>query len=151
MLKSNPEQDAILYAGGSGSGKTSVVKKLMPEAEEGAAAVLDGNLSKYDTAVNRIDEAKAAGKTPEIVYVYREQIDAWENGVVKRMVHNIEEGGRVVPMSVFLENHRGSWKVAKRLLDEGFEVKLLDNSLGKGNEAFKRGFYEYRQIQQYQV
>lgn len=134
-LLQNPEPDAILYAGGSGSGKTSAVGKVLPNIEKDAAAVLDGNLSTYKTAVNRIEEAMSAGKTPHIVYVYRDPEDAWMHGVIKRMNSNESEGGRVVPLSEFIKNHSGSHDVTKRLMDEGVKTTLIDNSLGQGKQA----------------
>lgn len=137
LLKNNSEPDAVLYAGGSGSGKTSIVGKLMPDIEDTASAVLDGNLSTYSSAKKRIAEAKEAGKNLKFIYVYREPVDAWVNGVIARMLNNAKEGGRVVPLSVFTENHKGSYDVIKKLKAEyGDDVTTLDNSLGSGNEEF---------------
>lgn len=136
LLKSSKADDVFIYAGGSGTGKTSVVKKLIGEEISKAGAILDGNLSTLKSAVGRIEEAVKAGKTPKIVYVYRDAKDAWINGVIKRMKNNPEEGGRIVPLSVFLDNHAGSHNVIRELLKTGkYDVKLLDNSMGKGNEA----------------
>ncbi len=128
----NKEPDAVLYAGGSGSGKSTAVEGLLPHIEKNAAAILDGNLSKMSSALDRIGEATKAGKTPKIVYVYREPVDAWINGVVKRMISNKEEAGRVVPLSTFLENGPGSLKVVQNLAKDGHEVIGVDNSLGAG-------------------
>lgn len=134
-LKTNPEKDAFIFSGGSGVGKSSIVDKFLPEIHNDAAAVLDGNLSSVGSAEKRIKEAIAAGKTPHIVYVYRDPVDAWVNGVVKRMKDNQAEGGRIVPMSVFLENHPGSLKVIKKLISDNSNAvfHLFDNSLGAGN------------------
>lgn len=129
----NKEPDAVIYAGGSGSGKSTAVTKVLPQVESEAAAILDGNLSKFSSAAARIKEADAAGKIPKIIYVYREPVDAWVNGVIKRMLTNKEEGGRVVPLSVFLENAPGSLDVVKKLNQLGADVVAVDNSLGAGN------------------
>jgi hypothetical protein len=131
-LKANPEPDALLYAGGSGSGKSSALKQLMPDAEKAAAAVLDGNLSKLSSAKANISKAVAAGKVPHVVYVYRDPTDAWVNGVVKRMNDNKSEGGRIVPMSTFLQNTSGSLEVARTLKAAGVKVTGVDNTGGKG-------------------
>jgi hypothetical protein len=133
-LKSNPEKDAVLYAGSSGSGKTTAVKNLLPKQIDSASAILDGNLSKYSSARDRIAEAVRAGKRVVIDYVYREPVDAWINGVIKRMRTNAEEMGRIVPMSVFMENLKGSYETVKKLADEGFKVYFIDNSLGGGKQ-----------------
>jgi hypothetical protein len=131
----NPEPNAIIYAGGSGTGKTSVARDLVSDKLDNAAVVLDGNLSGMKSAQLRIEEALAAGKTPSIVYVYREPKDAWVNGVISRMLNNPAEGGRVVPMSVFLGNHKGSHAVVKELTEKypDIDFGLIDNSLGKNN------------------
>ena len=133
-LVNNSEMDAVLYAGSSGSGKTSAVSQLIPDIESGAAAVLDGNLSKLSSAKQRITEAVEAGKVPKIVYVWREPVDAWINGVIKRMRFNKVEGGRIVPLSEFMKNLTGSWQTTKSLLNDGLDVKLVDNSLGAGRQ-----------------
>jgi len=136
LLKTSEEPGALLYAGGSGTGKTSVVESLFPKDVNNAGAILDGNLSTMKSAEARITEAIKAGKEPQVIYVYRDPVDAWENGVIKRMNSNPNEGGRIVPLSVFLDNHIGSYNVVKNLLDKGFPlVKMIDNSLGKGSEA----------------
>jgi hypothetical protein len=129
----NPQKDVILYAGSSGSGKSSSVGKLMPNIENDVAAVLDGNLSKYESAVTKIEEAAKAGKDAKIIYVYRDPVDAWKNGVIKRMKMNKEEGGRVVPLSVFLENAPGSLNTIRKLKQMDIPVSVVDNSLGQGN------------------
>ena len=125
---------ATILAGGSGTGKTSVAQKSLGKTIENSSAVLDGNLSKISSALERIKEAKAAGKKVAITYVYREPKDAWINGVVARMLNNPKEKGRVVPLSTFLENHQGSYNVTKELLKNKDVTKLqmLDNSYGAG-------------------
>lgn len=132
-LAENPGDEAVIFAGGSGTGKTSVAQKLVGDRLDDAAAILDGNLSKLSTAKERIKEAIAAGKKAVVTYVYREPEDAWVNGVIARMLNNPDEGGRVVPLSVFLENHKGSFDVAKALRSDTDvqDVLLIDNSLGK--------------------
>lgn len=136
LLKKSKGTEALIYAGGSGTGKTSAVKNLLSKEVASAGAILDGNLSTQKSALARISEALKAGKTPHIVYVYRNPVDAWVNGVIKRMRSNVSEGGRIVPMSVFLQNHQGSYDVVKGLLKNGkIKVSLVDNSLGAGKHA----------------
>lgn len=136
LIAKNPQADVFLLAGGSGTGKSSAVAALNPQMKEQAAAILDGNLSGLASAYNRVEEAVNAGKNVNVVYVYREPVDAWINGVVKRMNTNVEEGGRVVPLSTFLENHGGSHSVVKNLLKlKGISVDLIDNSNGFGGQG----------------
>jgi hypothetical protein len=135
LLKTSKSDTAVIFAGGSGTGKTSAVKTLIPDEIGDAGAVLDGNLSTMGSATSRIQEVLDAGKKPLIAYVYRDPVEAWVEGVVKRMKLNKEEGGRIVPLSVFLENHKGSYEVTKKLLEsknlgKEYDVALIDNSLG---------------------
>ncbi len=135
LLKTSKEPDVLLYAGGSGTGKTSAVKTIIPDQVKGAGAILDGNLSTMKSADARIKEAIDAGKTPTVVYVYRDPVESWVNGVIKRMVKNQSEKGRVVPLSIFLDNHKGSYNVVKNLLEKGdVNIDLIDNSLGGGKQ-----------------
>jgi hypothetical protein len=124
----------ILTAGGSGTGKSSALKGIPKISREldGAAAVLDSNLSSYNSAIKKINEALDAGKKVVIDYVYRDPFDSFENGVVARMINNADEGGRLVPTKVVAQNHIGSLQVAERLKNEGFTVNFIDNSLGRG-------------------
>lgn len=48
------------------------------------------------------------------------------------MKFNKNEGGRVVPLSVFLKNAPDSLDVVKKLRNDGVEIIPIDNSLGAG-------------------
>lgn len=134
LLAENPEKYVTFLAGGSGSGKTSAVKKLasLSKVQSQSAAVLDSNLSSYSSAIKRIEEVKKAGKKVKIQYVYRDPIESFEQGVVTRMLNNPDEMGRLVPSKVVAGNHIDSFNVVKRLQDEGHKVYFIDNSLGQG-------------------
>lgn len=131
-LKNNPEKIAVLYAGSSGSGKTTAVKNVLPNQLASVSAVLDGNLSTLSSATRAIKEAHNYGKKIVIDYVYREPASAWLDGVIKRMRFNKSEGGRIVPLSIFMQNLKGSWQTIKTLSDTGFNINFIDNSLGAG-------------------
>lgn len=140
LLRTSKSNDALIFAGGSGTGKTSAVKNIFPQEIADAGVVLDGNLSSMKSATARIQESINAGKHPTIVYVYRDPADSWVNGVIKRMKEDTEEGGRVVPLTVFIENHKGSYDVIKNLLNDAsngvkYDIKMVDNSLGRGNQT----------------
>lgn len=138
MLATNEGDEAVLLAGGSGAGKTTAVRNMgdLNSRVYDASAVFDSNLSKLSSAKQRIAEAEKAGKHPLIVFIYREPKDAWINGVVKRMKDNVEEGGRTVPLSEFLKNTEGSVNTMKKLIDEGYDYILVDNSFGRGDARF---------------
>lgn len=139
----NDGEFATLFSGGSGSGKTSAIKGIpeMSKLLQNSAVVFDGNLSGYESAIKKITEAHKAGKKTPIVYVYREPVDSFVEGVVKRMINNADEMGRLVPSDVVAGNHIDSWDVAKRLHSDGFDVRFVDNSLG-GGKARKVSFEE---------
>jgi D-Tyr-tRNAtyr deacylase len=122
------------FAGGSGVGKTSAIKNISKANGiiKDSSVVLDGNFSSYSSAMKKIEQAAEAGKKVKILYVYRDPSDAFVNGVVKRMLNNPEEMGRLVPAKVVAENHIGSWETVKRLHKEGYDVVFVDNSLGAG-------------------
>lgn len=131
----NEGKYATLYAGGSGTGKTSAVKNISSTRKilNNSSVILDGNLSSIGSAIKRITEATNAGKQVPIIYVYRDPVDSLVNGVIKRSINNADEMGRIVPTSVIAENHIGSWKTVSELFNKGFDVKFIDNSLGAGN------------------
>lgn len=128
----NPGEYVIGTAGGSGVGKTSATGQI-PELEQllgEAAMVLDSNFSSLKSAENFIKEAATAGKEFRGIFTYREFLDAIENGIVKRMLTNKKEMGRLVPNKVTVLNHLGSFDVIKQLVKKGFDIRFVDNSLG---------------------
>lgn len=131
----NDGEFATLYAGGSGTGKTSAIKDIpeMTEIVKKSSVVLDGNLSSFSSAIKKIEEADAAGKKVPIIYVYRDPMESFTEGVVKRMKRNKEEMGRLVPADVIANNHIGSWETVKELHEKGFNVRFIDNSNGAKN------------------
>ena len=133
----NPGEDAVLYAGGSGTGKTSAIKDIpeLKNTADKAAVVLDGNLSSLSSAESKIKEATAAGKKTPIMYVYRDPVESFREGVVKRSLNNPDEMGRLVPTKVVAGNHVDSWDVVNKLADSGQKVQAVDNSLGRGKAA----------------
>lgn len=131
----NPQPIASFLAGGSGTGKTSAIKNvpILSENLKNSAVILDSNFSSIGSATKKIQEAISKGKAIVIDYVYRDPIDSFENGVVKRMLSNPDEMGRLVPSKVVAENHIGSWEVIKKLYNDGFDINFIDNSLGNKN------------------
>lgn len=132
LIESKDPGAAYFLAGGSGAGKSTATREFA-KAIEDASVVLDGNLSSYKSSSQKIKAAEAAGHTPAVLYVYRDPMEAWKNGVIKRMVGTGSDAGRVVPLKVFLENTVGSLQVVKKLLDDGIPVfgfKTNENAAG---------------------
>ncbi len=133
-MKKNPGDYVVGTAGGSGAGKTAAARgiKDLVDLQKDAAMILDSNFSTEKSARKFIQEANDAGKEFIGVFTYREFMDSIENGVVKRMLTNKSEMGRLVPTKVVAGNHFDSWRVVKKLNDEGVIFSFLDNSLGQG-------------------
>lgn len=133
-LKS-PEPNAVAYAGGSGTGKTSAIKAIpeLNKLSKDAAVVLDSNFSTLSSARQFIKQVENSGKKFIGIYTYRGAMDSMVNGVIKRMLTNPEEMGRVVPTKIVAGNHIDSFEVVKKLVSEGKKFRFIDNSLGNGN------------------
>ena len=135
----------------SGAGKSSAVSGVLPHVEDDAAAILDGNLSKISTAEERIKEALDAGKDPIIVYVWRDPVDAWVNGVVKRVRAAISKGAKFNEDVYIVDNSLGP-KNAKLMDREKFDAlsypdNLRDTLLAKTKELYDAGQITAEQYQ----
>ena len=142
LIKNGENNKVTMYAGGAGSGKTSAIKQLIPDIQKSTDVIIDGNMASYKGAANKIGTFLDAGKEVDIHYVYREPVDAWEKGVISRMLNNKAEMGRIVPLSTFIENTTGSLNTVKQIIADGIDevkgvnLKLIDNSMGKDKAAF---------------
>jgi SPP1 gp7 family putative phage head morphogenesis protein len=142
LIENGTTNHIVYYAGGAGSGKSSAIEYLIPNVKASADAIIDGNLAKYESAIQRIDAFLSNGRSVEVNYVYRDPKEAW-SGVIDRMMNNEKEMGRLVPLSTFLDNTTGSYNTIKTILSdtklnslENFRLQLIDNSLGKNKAAF---------------
>lgn len=122
LLKTRPEKEVVFLAGGSGAGKSSMLRAA--GKVDDVAAIYDGNLSKLEATRRRIEQVREAGKEPLILYVYRKPSEAWQ-GVIDRMLHNPEEMGRNVPLGAFGDNTRGALSVVRLMEEEGIPVRVF--------------------------
>lgn len=129
----------LITSGGTGSGKTTLVRKMLPEIDAKAQIVLDTNLDKFASAVKKIDQAVAAGKEVHIAHVYRDIQDAFEHGMLSRAERQAAEHGtgRIVRIREHMETHYGSNETVMRLVDHyannaAVNFSFIDNSLGRG-------------------
>jgi hypothetical protein len=133
------EEPLVLFtAGGTGAGKSSGLK-LQPGVIDRAQIVYDTNMGSLTSAVEKIEQALAAGKRVQIMYVFRDPIEALENGALPRAMRmEAEDGsGRTVPIDEHLDTHFGSNEVAHVLAarygnNQAVELFYVDNSLGRG-------------------
>jgi hypothetical protein len=101
-------------------------------------------MNTYDSAKKKIDQAIAAGKRINIVYVARDPADAMTHGALPRAERQREEfgSGRTVPLADHIGTHLGSIETVKRLAkeyegDPDVKIQIIDNSLGKGNAQLR--------------
>ena len=120
---------AIVLAGGGGSGKSSVLKRLGLQWD----AVIDTTLSWEESARQLISDIEASGRTLFVPYVHRPFANSFEEGVIRRYLKGKEEGNpRLVPLRVAAEAHVGAQETAIALAEAGVRVSVFDNSGSAG-------------------
>jgi hypothetical protein len=134
----NERNQVIFTAGGAGVGKTTSIHQVprLGNALDAAQIIYDTTLSTLKSAMERISQALAAGKTVSIVYVYRDPVDSLANGALPRAEHN----GRTLPLEAFLDTHLGAPGVLLKIAeayknDKRVEIAVIDNSRGRGAAA----------------
>lgn len=140
-LKKSEVPGVIFTSGGTGAGKTSGLEaamKMDPKITR-ARAFYDSNLASLDSAVRRIEAVKKSGNQAHVLHTYREPVQAWTDGVLKRATkqENKFGTGRTVPMDVHAATHANSNRVIHALAsryagDDQVKITVVDNSHGKG-------------------
>lgn len=126
-----PDGGLVMFmAGGGGAGKSSAEYLLGAEMDR-AGTILDGTLSSYDKAARNIQMALDNNQSVIIAYVYREPVEAMQNGVLTRAMKR----GRTVTIDAVVKGHAGSSEVVRRLQETfgnnpDFLIKVIDNSHG---------------------
>lgn len=128
----------VFTGGGTGAGKTSALADIpvLSSVEKKASLVYDTNSNKVESAVGKIEQALKAGYDVNIIYVYRDPVEAFANGTLPRA----ESMGRTVPIAEHVATHMGIPDTALAVIekykdDPRVKVQLVDNSLGKGKSA----------------
>lgn len=141
------EPTVIFTAGGTGAGKTTgmeIVKKMDSRAGK-AEMIYDTNMNSFDSADKKIKQALDAGRKVNIIYTYRDPIEALENGALKRAKRMEETSGtgRTVPLSEHAKTHIGARQVIEQLAkkyakNDKVQIRVIDNSRGAGNAIVSR-------------
>jgi hypothetical protein len=105
----DPAKDIVRFTGGgTGSGKSTVLRETPSETH----AVLDSTLADYASSKRNIDAARRSGRFAMVEYVYRDPIDAFVNGVVKRL--RDPDNGRPVTVATHASTHVNAPKTVLR-------------------------------------
>jgi hypothetical protein len=126
-------KQVIFTAGGAGAGKTTSIRKLadLSHAVDAAEIVYDTILSSFRSSVDRISPALDAGRLVSIVFIYRDPIDSFVDGLLPRA----KSIGRTLPLDIFLNSHVGSIEALPRIAeyykdDRRVAIAVIDNSRG---------------------
>ena len=130
----------LIMGGGSGAGKTSSIEgvKEVKNVSDTAQIIIDTTFDVMADSVARIEQIRAAGKGVHVAMIYRDPIEAWENGVISRGINQEKKlnTGRTVAVDVHTRTHIGSGQTfidAMKLYenDRAIEFSVIDNSRGK--------------------
>lgn len=135
LLKDKPESGYVLFtAGGTGSGKTTAINKLPATKylSDNADMVYDSNMNNTPSAVKKIEQALLSGRRAVVIFVYRDAVEAFENGVIPRSTRS----GRTVPIYEHVNTHIGSVVSIGELMEKyrnnsQVVFEIIDNSYGK--------------------
>lgn len=129
----------VFTAGGTGSGKTTGVDLVAPNAKHFAHVIYDSTLAEPALAFRNIDRALATGHDVAIVYTYRPLERAFEHGVLPRAMAD----GRTVRIDAHVRTHLRSLQTIQRIQERyatqlpnepRVDVLVVDNS-GERSEA----------------
>jgi len=114
----------LITGGGTGAGKTTTALRVMEEYDY--TIINDTNVFYLDRSKLQIERAIENGYQPQIIFIYRDPIDAYMNGVLKR----IRKGGHLVT----IENHvkiayhvKESINVLAKEYSSGLDIFIFDN------------------------
>lgn len=150
LAEIHPGDEVLFSSGGTGAGKTTAIDQF--QLADRAAFVYDTNMNTLGSAVQKVDQALAAGATVRIVHVQRDPVEALVHGALTRAMRQEREfgTGRTVPLAEHARTHRGAAQVLQQLAqrykdDRRVQITVLDNTRGKGKVqvsdlGFVRGF-----------
>lgn len=157
MLTETPprgaDKEVLFTGGGTGAGKTSGIAQIA-EARSAlgrAHIIFDTNLNDYESSVTKIEQALGAGHKVNILYTWRDPVDAFVNGTLKRSMHQEAEhgSGRTVPLQVHAETHTEGYETIGRLEERyrgnpDVAIRIIDNSRGPGNAVLLSSIKEVK-------
>lgn len=141
LAQKAPEGSSVMFTGGgTGAGKTSSLG-MYPDIAKNAEMIYDTNMNKLDSAAKKIDQALNAGRKVDLIYTYRDPVEALVEGSLTRAMRMKGEfgSGRTVPLKEHIRTHTGSRDVMEQLQNQyadnpNVRIGVVDNSFGKGNQ-----------------
>jgi hypothetical protein len=135
-----PEGSSIMFTGGgTGAGKTSSLK-MYPDIAKNAEMIYDTNMNKLESARKKIDQALDAGRQIDLVYTYRDPVEALVEGSLTRAMRMKKDlgSGRTVPLKEHIKTHTGSREVIGQLKEiygdnPNVRIGIIDNRYGRAN------------------
>ena len=104
----NRRRQVLFTAGGAGVGKTTSIRRIAEFSDavrlQVAEIVYDATMATFGSAIGRIVQALDSGRMVSIVFVYRDPVVSFVDGMLTRA----RETGRIVPLEVFLSTHLGA-------------------------------------------
>lgn len=130
-----PNERVIFSGGGTGAGKTTgfeAAARVDPTLRD-AKIIYDTNLNGLESSVKKIDQALASGRNVDILFTYRDPVDALKSGALPRAMRM----GRTVPLNEHAKTHVGSLDTLRELQqryadNDRVTIRVLDNNHGKG-------------------
>lgn len=129
---------AVFTAGGTGAGKTSSIQAntTTNDVLNEAQLVYDSNLNSFNSAKQKVDFALKHGYRVLIIFILREPVPAFTEGVLPRAVRE----GRTVPIDGHVRMHKDSLKTFLRLRkyyqgNQNVEFMVLSNTGAEGEVA----------------
>ena len=129
-------RQVVFVMGGAGVGKTTSIRKLSDLSNAVAAAEIlyDTIFAGYRSALERINQALDSGRMVSLVFVYRDPVDSFIDGMLPRA----KLVGRTLPLDVFVNSHVGAVETFPRIAetfkdDRRLSFAVIDNSRGIAN------------------
>lgn len=135
------ERVVLFTAGGTGAGKTTSLEAAskVNKGIQNSEIIYDTNMNTFESSDKKVKQALDAGRDVNIIYTYRDPVEALENGALKRASRMEAElgTGRTVPINEHLKTHIGARKTMEALQkkygdDPRFNLMIVDNSRGPG-------------------
>lgn len=124
----------LFTAGGTGAGKSTALKGHTGDFGS-YNAVYDGNMANFETARGKIDKALKSGRSVQVVYVDRDPVTSFRDGVIPR----IAKEGRLITVSTHINTHVNSRETVKQLdvhyaKETNVSVRVIDNNGPLGDQ-----------------